>query len=43
VRLQGFSNQEMNLREARWLGRGLGFAERTYLPPFKAEAETHSV
>jgi hypothetical protein len=42
VHLQGFSNQKMNLREAHWLNKRLGFAARTYMPPFKAEAETHS-
>jgi hypothetical protein len=42
VHLQGFSNQKMNLREAHWLNKRLGFAARTYVPPFKAEAETHS-
>jgi hypothetical protein len=42
VRLQGFSNQKMNLREAHWFNRRLDFAARTYVPLFKAEAETHS-
>jgi hypothetical protein len=38
----GLFKPENELAGAHWLNRRCGFAARTYVPPFKAEAETHS-